>query len=298
MQLLSWNVRQLGSSRRIEAVARAINSAGPDVVTLQEVLSTDAGGVAGALRGCGLEHVWHSHDPPPCSDREVVKKYHCMIASRWPLTDPPGGDGWRSTAPFPETLGRVVVGAPTADIDVFTAHIPNGRKYRWKKIDTFETLARALHGGTDSPRILTGDFNEPKAFLSSGQFLTFAPERVDKHGSIVAPRGELGGRPRTDWSHGVRAVLAGTSRHGLRDAYRDRHGFAVATPVTHRVTRGKPRCIDHTFVSRHFEVVDCGYHHEWRRKRWSDHSAMWTKLRLRTELPPLEHWEQQPASAP
>lgn len=298
MHLLSWNVRQLGSSRRIEAVASAINSAGPDVVTLQEVLSTDAGEVAGALRSCGLEHVWHSHDPPPCSDREVAKKYHCLIASRWPLTDPPGSDTWRSTAPFPETLGRMMVGAPTGDIDVFTAHIPSGIRHRWKKIDTFETLARALHGGTDSPRILTGDFNEPKAFLSSGQFLTFAPERVDAHGSIVAPRGKLSGRPRTDWSHGVRAVLAGTSRHGLRDAYRARHGFAVATPVTHRVTRGKPRCIDHTFVSRHFEVVDCGYHHGWRRKRWSDHSAMWTMLRLRTELPPLEHWEQRPAGTP
>ncbi len=54
------------------------------------------------------------------------------------------------------------------DIDVFTAHIPNGSKYRRKKIDTFHALAAELRRASDSPRILTGDFNEPKLFLRSG----------------------------------------------------------------------------------------------------------------------------------
>ena len=215
-----------------------------------------------------------------------------MIASRWPLIAPLEGDAWRCSAPYPEVLGRVTVKAPAGDIDVFTAHIPHGSGHKWQKIDTLETLALALRRGGDSPRILTGDFNEPKQFLSSGQFLTFAEKKVSAGGVMSAPQGQVHGGPRADWSEGVRSVLADTSRHGLRDAYRDRHGFAVATPVTHRVTRGDGRrCFDHTFVSRHFEVVDCGYHHEWRRQKWSDHSAMWTKLRLRTELPPLINWE-------
>ena len=204
---------------------------------------------------------------------------------------PPGGDTWRCPAPFPEVLGRVKVGAPAGGIDVFTAHIPHGSGHGWKKIDTFETLALALRGGDDSPRILTGDFNEPKLFLSSGQFLTFAEKEVSADGVMAAPRGQRSGRPRADWSKGVRSVLADTSRHGLRDAYRDYHGFAGTTPVTHRVSKGNSRrCFDHTFVSRHFEVVDCGYHHEWRRQRWSDHSAMWTKLQLRIQVPPLVRW--------
>ena len=293
MYLLSWNVDQLGASKRLAAVANAIASTAPDIVTLQEVRSQHATKVAEALEGCGLEHVWHSHAPPPCSDREVQKKYHCVIASRWPLIDPPGGDAWRCPAPFPEVLGRILVKTPAGDIDIFTAHIPHGSGHKWKKIDTFETLALALRSGSDSPRILTGDFNEPRKFLGSGQILTFGEKEVNADGVISAPRGTWRGRPHADWSEGVRSVLADTSRHGLRDAYRDRHGFAVATPVTHRVNRGKEprRCFDHTFVSRHFEVVDCGYHHEWRRQKWSDHSAMWTKLRLRTEFPPLDNWE-------
>ena len=291
MYLLSWNVRYMGLPKRLEIVADAIASTEPDIVTLQEVSSRLGDKVAGALERCGLENTWHSHYPRPCRNREVKKRYHCLIASRWPLPDPPEGDAWRCSAPYPELLGRVTVKAPARDIDLFTAHIPHGSGHGWKKIETFETLALALRSGSDSPRILTGDFNEPKRFLSSGQFLTFAEKEVTD-GVMSAPRGCRSGKPLADWSEGVRSVLADTSRHGLRDAYRDRHGFAVGAPVTHRVSKGNgPRCFDHTFVSRHFEVVDSGYHHEWRRQGWSDHSAMWTKLSLRTGLPPLDPWE-------
>ena len=92
-------------------------------------------------------------------------------------------------------------------------------------------------------------------------------------------------------ANGVRSVLAGASQHGLRDAYRDRQGVETATPVTHYTTRKNPRCFDHTFVSRHFEVVECGYFHDWRKKGWSDHSAMWTKLAFRKKIPELIEWE-------
>ena len=289
--LLSWNVDQLGASKRIKAVANAIASTEPDIVTLQEVRSKNADDVAEALEGRGLAHVWHSHDPRPCSDRTVEKGYHCVIASRWPLTDPPERDAWRCSAPFPEVLGRVTVKAPEGEVDVFTAHIPHGSGHGWKKIDTFETLALALRSAGDSARVLTGDFNEPMRFLRSGQFLTFAETEVTDDGAMAPPRGKRSGRPRADWSAGVRSVLADTSRHGLRDAFRDRHGFEVEAPVTHRVSKGGgPRCFDHTFVSRHFEVIGSGYHHEWRRPGLSDHSAMWTKLRLRTAVPRLDPW--------
>lgn len=62
--------------------------------------------------------------------------------------------------------------------------------------------------------------------------------------------------------------------------------------LVHAHCSGKnPRCFDHTFVSRHLEVMDCGYYHEWRKKGWSDHSAMWTKLTFREEVPDLIEWE-------
>ena len=156
MLLLSWNVRYQGLPRRLEAVASAIGSVEPHIVTLQEVYSKSAFDLTNALHGCGLPYVWHSHDPP-CRDREVTKPYHCVIASRWPLDTPPAGDAWRSRAPLPELLGRVLVRTAAGDIDVLTVHIPSGAKHGWWKIDTFEVLARALRGAGDTPRILTGD---------------------------------------------------------------------------------------------------------------------------------------------
>ena len=82
------------------------------------------------------------------------------------------GDKWRRSAPFPELLGRATVAAPDGETDVFTAHVPNGAGNGWKKIDTFNVLSDALRRGDDSPRVLTGDFNEPQQFRRSGQIVT------------------------------------------------------------------------------------------------------------------------------
>lgn len=132
-------------------------------------------------------------------------------------------------SPFPETLGRVAVRAPAGDIDLFTAHIPHGSGHGWKKIDTFETLALALRGGTDSPRILTCDFNEPKAFLNSGQLLTFAGERVDADGSMSDLHKSWRGRPLEDWSKGVKPIV-------------NTHMAVPLRPL--RVQRPGPTCVD------------------------------------------------------
>ena len=206
------------------------------------------------------------------------------------------GNRWRRRAPFPELLARATVSLPDEqDIDVFTAHIPNGSGNGWRKIDTLNVLSATLRRALDSPRILTGDFNEPKRFRQSGQIVPFG-EKIHEDGgtSIRGWKTQFGVRRRNmERANGVRSVLAGASQHGLRDAYRDLHGFETATPVTYRTTRDNPRCFDHTFVSRHFEVVDCGYFHEWRKKGWSDHSAMWTKLSFREEIPDLIEWEAE-----
>lgn len=110
---------------------------------------------------------------------------------------------------------------------------------------------------------------------------------------VAVTRGVHGRAPRSGrGSHvGVTcSVLAGATQHGLRDAYRDLHGHET-TPVTHLTTRAGKRCIDHTFVSRHFDVLSCEYLHELRERKLSDHSAMSTSLRFRREHPPLETWE-------
>ena len=300
MLLLSWNVHFQSLPGQLHNIIEAIRSVRPDIVTLQEVKTSLADDMARRLADIGLVHAfWSGKDAPPTANFELPpfhrlkrKTYQCLIASRWPVTA--GGNRWRRRAPYPELLARATVSLPGEhDIDLFTVHIPNGSGNGWRKIDTFNVLSAALRRAIDSPRILTGDFNEPKRFRRSGQVVPFG-EKIHADGgtSILGWYTKFGDRRRRiEWTSGVRSVLAGASQHGLRDAYRDLHGYETATPVTHYTTHNNPRCFDHTFVSRNFEVADCGYFHEWRKQGWSDHSAMWTKLAFRKKIPELIEWD-------
>ena len=285
MLLLSWNV----NFRRPGDQIAEIRAKGPDIVTLQEVKVKFAKDWAKRLDDIGFGHHYLSGEDA-WSGKDVPDTwYQCLIAckSDWELT--PDNIRWRSEAPYPELLGRATVKVPDkGDIDVFTTHIPNGFGNGWKKIDTFHVLAAALRGASDSPRILTGDFNEPELFLRSGQIVTFG-ENTHKEGgtSTCHWRDPLSAsRAPIEWRNGVLAVLGGESQHGLRDAYRNPLGSKTRNPVTFHKPPANPRCFDHTFVSRHFEVEDCGYYHEWREElKLSDHSPMWVRLGLRKDPP-------------
>ncbi len=297
LKLLSWNVCFRKPSYRIEnfgSLIEKIKSVSPDIVTLQEVKVKFADEWAALLCDIGLRNqYWSGKNVPARHLPDPPMSYQCVIASCWPVKA--CDDGWRVSAPYPELLGRATVSVPDeGDVDVFTAHIPNWSGNGWKKIDTFHVLSAALRGANDSPRILTGDFNEPEQFRTSGEIVTFGEETPMVGGKPGLTWTDKCGdeRSRIEWTNGVLSVLAGVSHHGLRDAYRDRHGFGWPTPVTY-CTRTNPRCFDHTFVSRHFDVVGCGYHHDWRKwhndQRLSDHSAMWAELCLRRDHP--KQWE-------
>ena len=298
IKVLSWNIAKR-IPKRLEQISAAIDSEQPDILTLQEVPSGQAATLDRALVSLGLGHVRHSHDPSPEGTGDGAKmSHHCVIASRWPMYDKnPDEDAWRAEAPYPEALCDAVVDVSCGPLHVFTAHIPNGSTYGWDKIDTFNVLADTLMTSPDTPRILTGDFNEPKLFLSSGQILTWGGEDMLPDGGIdFTATDKEQALAQMDWRYGVLSVLAGQAHHGLRDAYRDRHGFDVLPPVTHRLLRRRtPRCFDHTFVSSHFAVIDSGYRHDWRRDGISDHSAMWTELAIGRELPPLDWWQESPS---
>lgn len=279
MNLLSWNVNKRWPVDAKGDRTAEIKAVRPDIVTLQEVKRKSADDWADHLEKIGLVHHYRS------GDNTLVLSHQCLIASRWKLTH---NDIPRPReAPYPESLGRATVSVPDiGDIDVFTAHIPNGEGNGWKKIDTFRVLAAELRRANNSPRILTGDFNEPEWCPKLGRIAVWGEgKRVRKRW-----RDKFGDeRPSIEWANGVRSVLDGAaSKHRLRDAYRDRHGPSEDTPITYRTTRGNnPKCFDHTFVSKHFDVLACCYHHEWREKGLSDHSPMWTRLRLRSDLLPL-----------
>ena len=152
MLLLSWNVNK----RRPGDLTEKIKSKRPDIVTLQEVKRSLADDWADALKNIGLGYHYRS------GNDALALSHQCLIASHWELT--PDDIRRPREAPYPESLGRATVSVPgKRDIDVFTAHIPNVGN-GWRKIDSFHVLAAELRRAEDLPRILTGDFNEPKQF--------------------------------------------------------------------------------------------------------------------------------------
>ena len=266
VRLLSWNVNKRRPGKLTEKI-KSLEPEVPHIVTLQEVWRKHADEWAKHLSDIGLVHHYRS------GNNALALTHQCLIAGCWELT--PNDIPRPREPPYPESLGRATVSVRGAgEIDVFTSHIPNSRGNGWKKIDTFHVLAAELRRANDSPRILTGDFNEPKRFDDSGKIVVFGRRRTG------CWRDHFGDeRPRSEWAGGVLSVLDGESEHGLRDAYRHRNGCQASDLFTW----GK-RCFDHTFVSRHFEVLGCGYHHDWReQEKLSDHSPMRTELRLLTE---------------
>ena len=211
------------------------------------------------------------------------KGYQCLIASCWPITTV--DTSWRDCAPYPELLGRATVTISDQErIDVFTVHIPNGEGHGWQKIETFHVLSAQLRQAKDSPRILTGDFNEPKQYLETGQLVPWggeSPQPCGRSKKTWLDKDHDDERRLSEWTDGVLSVLAGPSHHGLRNAYTDLHGFELPHPVS-LYTGNNPRCYDHTFVSRHFTVDKCYYRHQWLKDKFSDHAPICTKLTLHT----------------
>ena len=157
MLILSWNVHFQSLPGQLHNIVEAIRSVMPDIVTLQEVKTSLADDMKRRLADIGLVHAfWSGKDAPPRLLRATAlpqveaETYQCLIASRWPVTA--GGDRWRRRSPYPELIARATVSVPDEeDIDVFTAHIPNGSNHGWRKIDAFNVLSAELRRGIDSP---------------------------------------------------------------------------------------------------------------------------------------------------
>lgn len=279
---MTWNVKAIRgvSQSRLDGILARLTAVKPDIILLQEVGDSVAGLFLEQLLRREFRTFWGG-----CVAREG-KPYGNIIASRWPVQGV--ASDW-SGAPWPQLLTRATVSVEQRAVDVITAHIPNGAGNGWRKVDTLQALARALQNAGVAPRILGGDFNEPRRFLPDGDLVSFGARRrrdgtfsLDgsrRYPTIGAQPAES--RPLVEWDKAVQDVLARGAAHGLRHAYHDIHGFSPM-PATHEI-QGKARFFDHLLASKDFVVEDAGFFHEWRIEKLSDHSAAWTKLRFHGE---------------
>ncbi len=245
MRLISWNVNRRVALLAEQAAALAARE--PDLVALQEITARSWELWRAALATIGLPHAICSWPPRP--RRTVV-----LIATREPHDAAPALD-----LPWPETTLAVQTGGVT----VHTAHVPNAAN-GWVKPDTLAALRAGL-AATTGARILCGDLNTPRREKPDGTVISFARDTKER---LREERGER-------WDEAELGVVPGLRDLGFADA------FAGQRERTWVFRHGGGWRLDHVFLSAELRALAARYHHDWRDRGLSDHSALEVDVQLR-----------------
>jgi len=269
VKLISWNTNH--RTRQAVDQAQAILRRAPDVVALQEIVSSSVKVMTAALSAGGLSHIVTTvHEPS--FDRRGPRAYGVLIASRYPLLD----DATVSKPPVPweEKAVSAVIMAPHAELELHTVHVPPGSSNGWVKIEVLEAVFAGLSRRTLRPRLLCGDFNTPQQERPSGEIVTWA-QQIGASGQLSL-RARFRGGPGLRWDTAERNILSGLQQFGMRDVYRDLHGYEVdaSSWVLRRKGNSIGRRFDHLFASEQLHVVRCAYLNEWREADLSDHAGL------------------------
>lgn len=173
IRVVSWNIRGnngIGAARR-RRVVEALSGLRADVVLLQEVawksdldrlLRDDLADLG--LPGFAYSGIRGSED----------KRYGNVIASRWPVDE----QELSTAPPWRQSLLAATVDTPAGRIEAVSVHIPNGSGNGWAKVDTLEALADHLESPSKLPRVVGGDFNEPRSVEVDGRLVPFGLRRL------------------------------------------------------------------------------------------------------------------------
>ena len=253
MLVLTWNIQK--QVRKAEAIATAIATLEPDIVTLQEVRQSAIATLENHLARVGLVHALPSLEGGKGN----------LVVSRWPLhAHAPGWAGAPPALPFPELLTGAFVDTPPGQLELITAHMPNGSGHGEKKVAHFRALAAYLRARTPGPCVVTGDFNSPQSESEDGVVVCF--------GGKFKNRGQA-------WEDAEQAIISGMPTFGMRDVFREKHGYAGAAGAAYsHETRTHRRRFDHIFASQGLMATDIQYEMSWLERELSDHAALWARF--------------------
>jgi exonuclease III len=261
IKIVSWNIAGWTGKRSLQV--KALSDLNPDVVALQEVPASGWELYRHELVGIGLPYVEYSHND---LNSAASLKHGVLIASRFPLKRLPPGT---ANVPWPECVLSVLIKVAGKDLELHSAHVPNGRDYKWKKIETAEGLGGVFSTKSKRPGILCGDFNTPQAELEDGTVITWAyKERRD---GTFRFRKKMNHGTGERWHAGEHGLLRPAG--GGIDVFRALHGYSVREYSWFN-RNGVGRRFDHFICSLELNPTSCRYIHELRLQGLSDHSPI------------------------
>jgi exonuclease III len=270
VRIISWNVARRSS--HLAEQAHALAEREPDVVALQEVTPRTLSLWRAALETIGLPHVSASLDSAdPARDPATRRVTGVLVSSREALEDAEA-----LPMPWPETAIAAATSVLGIDgVEIHCVHVPNAAN-GWVKVRSLEAIRVGLEAADAAPRILCGDLNIPRRESPNGEVMSFAR---DSRGNLRPERGE-------EWNRAELGVVPGLRDLGYADAFRIIHGYTRREPswTWRRIAgHGGGWRLDHLFVSRELRPVSAIYHHAWRDRGLSDHSALEVDAELAPE---------------
>jgi exonuclease III len=258
VRLITWNVAR--RTTRLAEQAQALASRSPDVVALQEVTRRTDPLWRRAFELLGLRHVRSGFAGAPGAGRPPAM--WVMLAARAALSDA----SVTLAVPRAESAVAATVQTTSGAAEIHCVHVPNAAN-GWIKPQTLAAIRAGLAAAPPGPRVLCGDLNTPRRELPDGETVSFA---CDTRGRLRPERGE-------EWDRAELGVVPGLRELGYADAFRELHGYAAREPswTWKRIAgHGGGWRLDHIFASPPLRPVACRYHHEWRERDLSDHSAL------------------------
>ncbi len=274
VRLITWNVAR--RSKRLVEQATAIATREPDIVALQEVTRRTRPLWDRAFELMGLRHVTASSVGSGLSGGAVDRRTLVMIGARVALEEVQTP----LAVPRAESAIGVVARSSSGPLEIHCVHVPNAAN-GWVKVETLQALRRGLQTPSHVPRVLCGDLNTPRRELPDGTTISFAR---DSRGHLRPERGP-------EWDDAELGIVPGLRELGYRDAFRTCHGYGSGSPSwTWKTIAGHDGGwrLDHTFLSAGLFPLACQYHHLWRERGLSDHSALETDLEYRDERQPRD----------
>ena len=270
MKLISWNLNSRSNNVILKDQVDYLLSKNLDVISLQEVTKSSLSYLSDAFKH--LNKISSFELSEDTDELKGKRKYGEMIISKFKFKylDP-----YRIGLPFPERVLSVVF--EDKGVELLTTHIPPGSSNGVIKVKHFEALYDYLAKKSPHSRIVTGDFNSPKAETTNGEIVTWG-QKINNKGEIrLAINSKWKDQCTPErWDSAERKIIDIQNTLDMKDAFRDLHSYKK-NGYSWKSTRKDidiRRRYDHVFCSNSFKVNSCDYDHTPREQGLSDHAPI------------------------